>query len=120
MAAKKAKTKTVYRNKAKKKTHHRAKPSTAGMVKGMVYAVAIGAPGVVQYGNFKKRGDTTMNAVAHTLGSYASINSNTNKPDLEVAKQMWAPTAAVTVVDWGTSKLGIQKYPMRAINKILR
>ena len=119
MAAKKEKTKIVYRNKAKKKTHHRAKPSAAGMVKGGIYGLALAAPGVKGYGQFKARGDKTMTAIANTAGAYAGMNSS-GKLDMETVKQMWIPVVAVTVADFVTSKLGVQKYPMRAINKILR
>ena len=99
----------------KGKKSRRSKKSAFGMMKGVLYVGSVAAPMYMAYnqlGGGAKGAQGVMQAAAF-------MNQN-NQFSLDHGKQIWAPVAALAIVDLVSSKVGIQRRIATGMSKMLR
>lgn len=101
--------------KGKKKTTRRKK-SMFKVAKGVVYTGAIVAP---MYQAYDQLSGTTADRVVGVLKCMAFMDPTTSKFSFAHGAQVWGPLGGITLLDWGTSKLGLQRRVSSAISGLL-
>ena len=100
--------------KGKKKGSRRSKKSAWKMAKGALYAGAVAAPMYVAY----KQSGEGVEGAKKTLMAAAFMNNNGGF-SFDHGKQIWAPVAAIAIVDVLSTKVGLQRRLSAAINGII-
>ena len=94
------------------------KPSIVSMARGGVYAAAVALPGVGVYKEQIAAGATQTEALETTMKAYAGIRVSSGEFDWEVAKRMYMPIVAWSVIDIAASKFGVWRRMGRLIGNL--
>ncbi len=91
-----------------------SKKSAWKMAKGAIYVGAVAAPMLVAY---KQSGEGIEGAKKTAMA--AAFMNNDGGFSFDHGKQIWAPVAALAIVDVISSKTGVQRRIAAAINGII-
>jgi hypothetical protein len=97
----------------RKKRSGRGKKSLWTLGKGALYVGAVAAPMYAYY----EAGGKGSAAAVNAIKAAAFIDPGTDSFSFEKGAQIWTPVAAVALVDFVTSKVGLQKRISSAIGR---
>jgi hypothetical protein len=100
---------------ARRKKSRKKSKSMWKLTKGIIYTGAIAAP---MYGAYQQAGGGAEGATA-AFKAAAFVDPATGNFSFSHGAQIWTPVAAVALVDFATSKIGLQKRIGQGVSGLL-
>lgn len=106
-----------------KGANHMSKKGTKlngmNLIKAGAYTAAVALPVYTSYKQLIALGQDRNTALANAGKTLVGIDWHTDELSYAVAAQAYGPVCAVLLVDWATSRLGLQRRIARVANSII-